>query len=108
MTDSARSGSGTKLRTKPETTTSKPPSRVGSPSAEATTYDVRTSGKAFREYSMNSADGSHAMTELGAQNVQMPLVSDPLPHPTSSQWPAGGGRSQAEISRATCRLHGPM
>src|SRR5262245_1320394 len=57
---------------------------------------------------MNSADGSHAMSELGTQNVQMPLVSDPVPQPTSSQWPAGGGRSQARNSRASCRLHRPM
>ena len=108
MDDTACPGSDRKFRTRADTTSSNPPSRLGSASDPATTNDTRASETFFRACSMNGSDGSQATTEAGSQRSQMVDVRAPVPHPTSSHVAERIGRSHSTNARASARLQRPM
>jgi len=63
---------------------------------------------ARRACSTKGADASLATTDAGSRSAQIAEVSEPVPHPTSSQWLPGGTPSRLANWSALARLQRPM
>ncbi len=104
---SAPGTSGTKLRTRPDTTTSALAVSAGSRSAEPTANVATGSGTRARAAATKSADGSTPSSPPGAMRATICADSAPVPQPTSTQLEPDGWLSQARNVSATRRLHRP-
>ena len=103
----AACGSGTKLSTSPDTTTSAESSGSGSADASPATTCTRSPSLAPAA-ARNPLDGSTPITAAGSHSARIASESTPVPHPTSTQRACWGAAMRSRNRGAMRRLHRPM